>query len=87
MTGDEDLNRKGDHLTKHAALCLVETGIEVDTDENGCVLIDVFNEDPVLSAVRILSVFEARLMADALLEAAALAERRNPMNEPPQGSV
>ncbi|MPR30696.1 hypothetical protein FS320_38425 [Microvirga tunisiensis] len=74
-----------EHLPGAAALLWVETQIEVDTDEDGCVLVDIFNEDPILSAVRLLSPFEARLMADALLEAAKLAEGRNPMNAPFQG--
>ncbi|MPR30811.1 hypothetical protein FS320_39095 [Microvirga tunisiensis] len=74
-----------EHLPGAAALLWVETQIEVDTDEDGCVLVDIFNDDPILSAVRLLSPFSARLMADALLEAAKLAEGRNPMNEPCQG--
>jgi hypothetical protein len=64
-------------LPPNAALLWVETQIEVDTDDDGRVLIDIFNEDPILSAVRLLSPFEARLMADALVEAAKLAEGRS----------
>jgi hypothetical protein len=70
---DDDLNRKDDHLTAHAALCLVETGIEV-TACDGVVNIDLGAGLGVTFMDTDLTPFQARLLSDALLEVARLAE-------------
>jgi hypothetical protein len=72
---DDDLNRKDDHLTAHAALCNVEPGIEVTADD-GIVVIDGTRKlDPALmNDCFELTPFQARLLSDALLEVARLAE-------------
>jgi hypothetical protein len=73
MTGDEDPNRKDDHLTKCAALCLVETGIEV-TACDGIINIDLGAGLGVTLMDTDLTPFQAWLLSDALLEVARLAE-------------
>jgi hypothetical protein len=72
---DDDLNRKDDHLTAHAALCNVETDIEVTADD-GIVVIDGTRKlDPALmNDCFELTPFQARLLSDALLEVARFAE-------------
>jgi hypothetical protein len=70
---DDDLNRKDDHLTAHAALCLVETGIEV-TACDGVVNFDLGAVLGVTLMDTDLTPFQARLLSDALLEVARLAE-------------
>jgi hypothetical protein len=70
---DDDLNRKDDHLTAHAALCLVETGIEV-TARDGVINIDFGAVLGVTLMDTDLTPFQARLLSDALLEVARLAE-------------
>jgi hypothetical protein len=70
---DDDLNRKDDHLTAHAALCLVETGIEV-TARDGVINIDLGAVLGVTLMDTDLTPFQARLLSDALLEVARLAE-------------
>lgn len=73
---DDDLKRKDDHLGQHAALCLVETGIEVDVDGDGlvCVNLDATSQIQTPDSVKTLTFFQARLLSDALLEAAFRAE-------------
>jgi hypothetical protein len=78
-----------EHLPRQAAALWVETGIEVDVTEDGCVLIDGTGKKDCSAwdDCFVLNAFQAALMAEALVEAAKLAIGRNPMNEPTKGSA
>lgn len=74
MTGNDDLERKDDHLTKAAALCNVETGIEITTQE-GNVTLDISRSglpQAGLDAVD-MTPYQALLLAEALVEVAKRA--------------
>ena len=74
---DDDLNRKDDHLTKHAALCNVETGTEVMATDDGTVNVHVRDKNSVLTDDEFeLTPFQARLLAETLLEVADLADSK-----------
>lgn len=78
MNGNDDLERKDDHLGKHAALAKVETGIEIVVNPEGQISIDT--TDSAYGGVYVsvleyaVTAYQARLLADALLEAADKAE-------------
>ncbi|QRM27347.1 hypothetical protein [Microvirga sp. VF16] len=76
-----------DYLTKSAALLALDTGIEIDTDEDGLIVIDgTMKYMPTeMDDVFRLNPFYARVMAEALLENASLAEGGNLLRLPSKG--
>lgn len=74
MNGDDDLKRKDDHLGPSAALCKVETDIEVSVDPEGNVFVDLEPDSGAPGNCVSLTYFQARLLSDALLETAFKAE-------------
>ncbi|QRM28701.1 hypothetical protein [Microvirga sp. VF16] len=76
-----------DYLTKNAALLMLDTGIEIDTDEDGLIVIDgtmKYMPTEMVDVFR-LNPSYARLMAEALLENASLAEGGNLLRLPSKG--
>lgn len=69
MTGNDDLERKDDHLTKCAALCLVEVGIEVDVLE-GQVFMDLEPGSGAPGNCQSMTPYQALILAEALVETA-----------------
>jgi hypothetical protein len=73
-----------EHLPKHAGMCAVETGIEVEAEEN--LVLMTLPEDAALYGM--MNPFQARLLADALMEAASIAEGCGLLfTRKPQGSA
>lgn len=66
----KDLERKDDHLTKHAALCNVETRIEVTANDDGLVVVETRSDRDDDGDIVKLTPFQARLLSEALLEVA-----------------